>query len=62
MSYKPTRVVKSSFCASSGCIEVDFTKHGVLVTSDSDLGIQLFCTIEEWHAFIAGVKAGEFDG
>lgn len=44
------------------CVEVAITSEGVAVrdTKDRDGGTQLY-TPEEWRAFVAGVKDGEFD-
>lgn len=51
---------RSSFCESNGCVEVAID-HGVTyVKADHGPEILVF-TAEEWQAFIAGVKAGEFD-
>lgn len=54
---------RSSFCESNGCVEVKFTPKVVWVRSSyvgSDIR-QLLFSHEEWEAFVAGVKAGEFD-
>ena len=58
--------VRSSLCAGNGdCIEVKATEHGVGPTvwisrSRTRLGVLAF-TRAEWDAFVAGVKAGDFD-
>lgn len=66
---------KSSYCASSGCVEVEFTESSfcansgcVEVAIEPDLirvrdtnGVIVSYDADEWRAFIAGVKAGEFD-
>ena len=53
---------KSSRCASSSCVEVAWDAGMVLLRDSKDAeGPILSCTTEEWRAFIAGVKAGEFD-
>lgn len=51
---------RSSFCAGGACVEVAVTPHGVQVraTGQDDA---LDFTHDEWDAFIAGAKAGEFD-
>lgn len=49
---------KSSFCASSSCVEIE-TDDTVSVR-DSAGNICEFDSAE-WAAFIAGVKNGEFD-
>jgi len=56
---------KSSFCASSGCVEVALLSDGNIAVRDSKETGQrqtpLIYTTAEWDAFLAGVKAGEFD-
>ncbi len=53
----------SSYCSFGGCVEVGRTPDGtVLVRDTKDRAQQaLTFTHEEWVAFVAGVKAGEFD-
>lgn len=53
----------SSFCSFGNCVEVGQTPDGAVVVRDTkDRGQQaLSFTDEEWRAFVAGVKAGEFD-
>ena len=53
----------SSFCSMGGCVEVGRSADGtVLVRDTKDRAQQaLAFTDEEWTAFVAGVKAGEFD-
>lgn len=53
---------KSSFCSNSGCVEVkaDLDGTGFWLRS-SRREEELFIDQDEWPAFIAGVKAGEFD-
>ena len=53
----------SSFCNFGNCVEVGRTDDGaVLVRDTKDRAQQaLAFTDEEWAAFVAGVKAGEFD-
>lgn len=53
---------RSSVCATSGCLEVRHSDGLVLVRDSKDPdGPVLRYTLEEWDAFVAGVKAGEFD-
>jgi hypothetical protein len=59
--------IKSSFCSADKpqCVEVKLTDSGEAELRDSKLG-PLFSpvlsfTAGEWEAFVAGVKAGEFD-
>ena len=53
----------SSFCSFGNCVEVGRNDEGaVLVRDTKDRAQQaLTFTDEEWVAFVAGVKAGEFD-
>jgi hypothetical protein len=53
----------SSFCSFGNCVEVCRTPDGtVLVRDAKDRDRQaLSFADEEWAAFVAGVKAGEFD-
>ena len=52
----------SSFSNFGGCVEVGRTADGaVLVRDTKDRALQLAFTDEEWAAFWAGVKKGEFD-
>lgn len=55
----------SSFCHVSGCVEVALvhgpgTPSGAVIVRDTK-GNQCFYTQDEWKAFIAGVKNGEFE-
>jgi hypothetical protein len=53
----------SSFCSLGSCVEVGRAPDGtVLVRDTKDRAQQpLAFTDQEWVAFVAGVKAGEFD-
>ena len=54
--------MRSSKCAASSCVEVASMGSLVLVRdSKAPDTPYLSYTSEEWQAFIAGVKAGEFD-
>jgi hypothetical protein len=60
----PTRTIwrKSTASETSGCVEVAFAAHGVLVRQSHDpSGPTLTFTKREWAAFVAGVRNGEFD-
>uniref|UniRef100_UPI000780F045 DUF397 domain-containing protein n=1 Tax=Herbidospora sakaeratensis TaxID=564415 RepID=UPI000780F045 len=51
-----------SGAANPNCVEVAFVCDGVLVRDSKDrLGAVLRYTRDEWTAFVAGVKADEFD-
>lgn len=54
----------SSFCTAGGCVEVGQSPDGAVLVRDSkdpQRATSLAFTREEWTAFVAGVKAGEFD-
>ena len=52
----------SSYCSYGNCVEVGRSADGVVVRDTKDRVQQpLTFTDEEWAAFVAGVKAGEFD-
>lgn len=53
----------SSFCSMGSCVEVGRTPDGAVLVRDAKDRAQqaLAFTAEEWTAFVAGVKAGEFD-
>jgi len=53
---------KSSSCSGNSCVEVSREEDTICVRQ-SELGdmIVLGFTVDEWEAFIKGVKAGEFD-
>jgi hypothetical protein len=53
----------SSFCSYGGCVEVGRSDDGAVLVRDTKDRARptLFFTDEEWTAFVAGVKAGEFD-
>jgi Domain of unknown function (DUF397) len=53
----------SSYCSYGSCVEVGRTPDGVVLVRDTKDRTQpaLAFTDDEWAAFVAGVKAGEFD-
>jgi hypothetical protein len=54
----------SSFCSLGDCVEVGRAHDGsfaVRDTKDAERTATLTFTNAEWAAFVAGVKAGEFD-
>ena len=53
---------RSSYCASSTCVEVRLSNHGsnVLVRDASGTVVASFLP-EEWRELVKGIKAGEFD-
>jgi hypothetical protein len=54
---------KSSFSGTGGCVEVRILADGMIGLRDSkDISKPPHVFTErEWHAFVAGVRAGEFD-
>jgi Domain of unknown function (DUF397) len=63
-SFAPRVAFKiSSFCTVGGCVEVGTAADGSVLVRDSKdaSGEPLAFTKAEWVAFVAGVKAGEFD-
>ena len=58
------RWIKSSLSFSNGnCVEVASLPHGEIGVRDSKdpEGAVLRFTSDEWHAFLGGVRNGEFD-
>ncbi len=54
----------SSFCSLGDCVEVGQLPGGAVAvrdTKDRERATSLVFTSEEWTAFVAGVKNGEFD-
>lgn len=53
----------SSFCSVGACVEVGRLPNGRVAVRDGKdpAGAPLVFTAEEWHAFVAGVRHGEFD-
>jgi Domain of unknown function (DUF397) len=53
---------KSTFSGANGCVEVAFVQGQVAVRDSKQRGGPvLVFTAHEWHAFLSGVRAGEFD-
>jgi ABC-type amino acid transport substrate-binding protein len=54
---------RSSYCSANGCVEVAAASGEAVAVRDSKLRDSpvLTYTRQEWAAFIAGVKSGEFD-
>jgi len=53
---------RSSYCHSGACVEVAQYSDLISIRDSKDPdGTALHFTPEEWKAFVAGVKAGEFD-
>jgi hypothetical protein len=54
---------KSSFSANGQCVEVAFSVNAVRVRDSKSGNPDEFLgfTIPEWHAFVMGIRNGEFD-
>ena len=54
---------RSSFCSVGACVEVAVTADNHVAVRDAKLedGPVLFFNADEWRAFLAGVRNGEFD-
>lgn len=55
---------KSSYCGTGTCVEVERAPSAQLVAvhdSKRPLDVPLVFTFDEWRAFVADVKNGEFD-
>ncbi|MFC4068898.1 DUF397 domain-containing protein [Actinoplanes subglobosus] len=53
---------RSSFCNNGACVEVAFFEGSVFVRDTKDPQREpIAYSSDEWRAFIAGVKGGEFD-
>jgi hypothetical protein len=57
------RFERSNYCNVGACVEVAKSSEGARVVRDSKEanGPLLWFTGDEWQAFIAGVKSGQFD-
>jgi hypothetical protein len=55
--------IKSSYCAADKpqCVEVGAVGAEIWVRNSKHPIAKLRFTVDEWTAFLAGVKAGEFD-
>lgn len=54
----------SSYCSAGSCVEVGRLPDGAVAVRDAkdpERATALEFTQEEWAAFVAGVKNGEFD-
>ena len=62
MDLSTARWRKSSYSGVNGCVEVAVGRDRVAVRDSKDRGgpILLF-TSDEWEAFLAGARDGEFD-
>jgi Domain of unknown function (DUF397) len=53
--------VKSARCESSHCVEVASLGDGMAVRNSTSPATHLTFTAEDWTAFLAGVRHGDFD-
>ena len=52
---------KSSYCGTNACVEVAMTSDAVFVRDSKNPQVTpLSFTVDEWSAFLQGVRAGEF--
>jgi hypothetical protein len=60
---RAVRFTTSSFCSADGCVEVGRLADGRVAVRDRKHRTQpaLIFTPDEWTAFLAGARAGEFD-
>lgn len=59
---RDVRWKRSSLCGAGNCVEVAHSQGSYLVRDTKIGGEQhLIFDADEWRAFVAGVKAGEFD-
>ena len=53
---------KSSFSGvMHNCVGVSFEKDHILLTNTENPTVMIKFSVEEWQAFLKGVKNGEFD-
>lgn len=64
MNLEDVQFRTSSFCSVGGCVEVGQLADGGVAVRDSKDRRKpaLVFTADEWSAFVAGVRAGEFGG
>ena len=51
----------STACVSSGCVQAAATADGVALRDSKSPDRQVEVSRQDWAAFVAGVKAGDFD-
>lgn len=51
----------SSFCTGGGCVEIRTDTDGVAIRATGRPDTVVHVDRAEWQAFLAGVKAGDFD-
>lgn len=50
-----------SACETGACVEAAYDDGNVFVRSSEEPGTEVMFTVEEWRAFLAGVRSGGFD-
>jgi hypothetical protein len=53
---------KSTRCESSTCVEVARLDGQAAIRNSTDPAVHLIFAGADWSAFIAGIRAGDFDG
>jgi Domain of unknown function (DUF397) len=53
--------VKSARCESSHCVETAHLGHSIMMRNSTRPATTLMFPAGDWSAFVAGVRAGEFD-
>ena len=53
--------LRSNFCASGTCVEVAEVDGRFLVRNSSEPDVVVSFTKDEWVAFMAGARSGQFD-
>jgi predicted secreted Zn-dependent protease len=49
-------------CNGGACVQVASTENGILLgNTRQPTGPVISYTLDEWHAFVAGIKQGDFD-
>ena len=56
-----THWTRSSFCSFANCVEIATDGDAIFVRDSKDPAAVLRFTTAGWEAFLAGVRAGEFD-
>lgn len=52
---------RSTFCNWGNCVEVAPHPDGATIRNSTRPDVTLAFSVDEWAAFLAGVRAGEFD-
>ncbi len=61
--FSPPRWIRSRYCSTDGCVEVAHLPSGMIAIRDSKdvtKSPHVFDQ-QEWQAFVAGVRNGDFD-